>query len=171
MDQTSGAAAAAAIPWALPDPFVMQRDVVESELDRLGHVNNAVYLRWCERVAWEHAEALGVGWPAWSALDRAMAVLAVRLAYRHPARAGDRVVVGNWIVRNDGKLRATRRFEMYRAADARLLLDGEIDYVCIEISSGRPRRFPPDFGRAYAVLPSVAVALDVTSRGSQTSGS
>jgi acyl-CoA thioester hydrolase len=100
-----------------------------------------------------------------------MAVLAVRLAYRQPARAGERVLVANWIVRNDGRLRATRRFEMVRASDARVLLDGEIDYVCIEISSGRPRRLPPEFRSAYAVLPAVAAALRAEERESQTGAS
>ena len=159
------------IAWSLPDPFAMERTVAESELDRLGHVNNAVYLQWCEGVAWRHAESIGVGWSAWRELDRALAVIEVRLAYRQPARAGDRVRVGNWIVRNDGRLRATRRFEVHRVDEPRLLLEGEIDYVCIEISSGRPRRLPAEFARAYAVLPSVAAALRAQARGSQTAGS
>lgn len=145
--------------WDLPEPFWIRVAVDESDIDRLGHVNNAVYLAWCERVAWEHATARDAGWELWQRLDRAMAILSVRLDYLAAALAGDELLVGNWIARNDARLRATRRFQILRPNDGRTLLRGEIDYVCIEISSGRPRRFPAEFVLAYGVLPAVEKAL------------
>ena len=42
------------------------------------------------------------------------------------------------------------------------LLRGEIDYVCIEISTGRPQRFPPRFKDVYVVEESVARELSAT---------
>lgn len=153
---------AAGVAWSLPEPFFHVFEVPEQDIDRLGHVNNAVYLRWCENLGWQHAESVGMGWKEWERLDRAMAVHRVRLAYHAPARAGERVAVGVWILSNDGRLRATRRFEIHRVDDGRLLMDGEIDYVCIEISSGRPRRLPAEFVDAYSVLPSVARALEAS---------
>ena len=145
--------------WDLPEPFVLSLRVDPGEVDRLGHVNNAIYLGWCERVAWEHAERIGTGWDVWERLDRAMAVHAVRLQYLAPAFVGDEVRVANWVVRNDRRLRATRRFQVRHAQAARDLLRGEIDYVCIEISSGRPRRMPAAFLDAFDVLPGVSAAL------------
>jgi len=147
------------VAWDLPDPFTAELHARAEDVDRLAHVNNAVYLAWCEHVAWQHAEAVGIGWQTWRELDRAMAVVDVRLRYVAPAFEGDALLGGNWIVRNDGRLRASRRFQILRPADGKTLLRGEIDYVCIEISTGRPRRFPDPFRSGYAVLESVAAAL------------
>ena len=95
-------------PWDLPEPFFVELEAEDETVDRLGHVNNTVYLQWCEQIAWRHAEAAGAGWAAWNELDRAMAVRSVRLDYLVPAQHGDRLLGGNWIVRCDGRLRATR---------------------------------------------------------------
>lgn len=144
----------------MPDPFWVQAEVTDDDLDRLGHVNNAVYLAWCEQVAWHHAEAVGAGWEVWEELDRGMAVQSVRLEYEAAAYLGDELLLGNWIAKNDGRLRATRRFQIVRPADQRTLLRGEVDYVCIELRTGRPRRFPAAFKKAYSVLPQVQAVLE-----------
>lgn len=145
--------------WDLPDPFTIDVTVAADDVDRLGHTNNAVYLRWCELCAWAHADAVGVGFERWQALDRAMAIRRSELDYLAPSYAGDVVRVANWIVLSDGRLRATRRFQLCRLSDGATLLRGELQFVCIEISTGKPRRTPPEFARAYVVLDSVGRAL------------
>ena len=152
--------------WDLPDPFWVRAEVTGDDLDRLGHVNNAVYLAWCEQVAWDHAEAVGAGWDVWKQLDRGMAVQSVRLDYEAAAYQNDELLLGNWIAKNDRRLRATRRFQIVRSSDQQTLLRGEVDYVCIELSTGRPRRFPQAFKEAYSVLPQVQAELDKRATGS-----
>ena len=34
--------------WDLPSPFIHERIAVHNEIDGYGHVNNAVYLTYCE---------------------------------------------------------------------------------------------------------------------------
>jgi acyl-CoA thioester hydrolase len=145
--------------WDLPDPFTIDVTVADEDVDRLGHTNNAVYLRWCEQCAWAHADAVGVGFERWQKLDRAMAIRRSELDYLIPSFAGDVVRVANWIVLSDGRLRASRRFQLVRLRDDATLLRGELHFVCIEISTGKPRRTPPEFARAYVVLDSVRRAL------------
>jgi acyl-CoA thioester hydrolase len=145
--------------WDLPDPFTIDVTVAADDVDRLGHTNNAVYLRWCELCAWAHADAVGVGFERWHALDRAMAIRRSELDYLAPSYAGDVVRVANWIVLSDGRLRATRRFQLQRLRDGATLLRGELQFVCIEISTGKPKRTPPEFARAYVVLDTVSRAL------------
>ena len=127
--------------------------------DGLGHANNAVYLSFCEQVAWSHSEAHGLGIADYHTLDRAMAVQTTRLKYLQPAFAGDELEVANWIVKSDGRLRVTRRYQIRRSRDGATVVRGESDFVCIEVSSGRPRRMPPRFAREYVVESSVASAL------------
>ena len=145
--------------WELPEAFVRGRVVAEAEVDRLGHANNVAYLRWCEGAGWEHAASVGCAFEQWQALGRAMATHRASLEYRAPCFAGEEISVGVWMVGNDGRLRAARRFQVVRPADGATLFRAEIVYACIDLATGRPRRMPEAFRRAYAVLPGVAGAL------------
>jgi len=137
--------------WDHPDPFVVEITAAEHDIDSYGHVNNAVYLRWLERCAWAHSEAVGLPEALCLEMERGMAVRSVRLEYLSAAHAGDRIGVGNWICSSDGRLRVTRRFQIRRFDDDRTLLRGEIDYVCLNLSNGRPSRLPDAFRSAYRV--------------------
>jgi len=150
------------LPWDLPSPHCTTTRAGPDDVDRLGHVNNAVYLGWCEEVGWRHTESVGLPWERWAELDRAMAVLHAEIDFERPVLLGDEVSLATWIVANDGRVRIRRRFQFIRNADAETLLRAELEYVCIEISSGRPRRLPAEFLAAYPVLPEVAEALAAT---------
>jgi acyl-CoA thioester hydrolase len=145
--------------FELPDPFVQERVVVGADIDRLGHANNAAYLRWCEQAGWAHTEKVGCGFAEWQRLGRAMAVHRASLHYAAACLLGDELAVAVWLVANDERLRATRRFQIVRHSDGRTIFRGDFVYASIDLASGRPRRMPEEFKRAYAVLPSVAAAL------------
>jgi acyl-CoA thioester hydrolase len=81
----------------------------------------------------------------------AMAVRDVRMQYLKATFAGDQLWVGDWLTHNDGRLRATRQFQILREADKACVMRAEIDYICIDVASGRPRRMPEVFIEAYRV--------------------
>jgi acyl-CoA thioester hydrolase len=137
--------------WDHPDPFVIDLTALPDDVDSYGHVNNSVYLRWLERCAWAHSAAVGLPEARCLELKRGMAVRHVRLDYLAPAYAGDAVQVGNWIAANDGRLRATRHFQVIAPTRDVTLLRGEIDYVCLNLDSGRPVRMPREFADNYPV--------------------
>ncbi|MBI1771970.1 MAG: acyl-CoA thioesterase, partial [Burkholderiales bacterium] len=56
--------------WDYPQPFTRAVKPQESDIDGLNHTNNAVYVRWCEEVAWGHSEALGLNLADYHRLDR-----------------------------------------------------------------------------------------------------
>jgi acyl-CoA thioester hydrolase len=58
----------------------------------------------------------------------------------------------------DGKLRAERRFQVRRIADGATLARARIDYVCINLDSGRAARMPALFARAYIATADGATA-------------
>jgi acyl-CoA thioester hydrolase len=147
------------LPWDLPDPFVQKRKVDASEVDRLGHANNANYMRWCEAAGWGHTAAVECDFEQWVELGRAMAIVRAELEYKTPCQAGDEIAVGVWMVDNDGRLTATRRFQIIRTSDARVMFRANMIYATIDLATGRARRMPDEFRRAYRVLPSVATAL------------
>lgn len=120
------------------------------EIDEYRHVNNAAYMRWLDRCAWAHSTALGLSIEDCQRIDRGMAVRSSQLDYLAPAFLDDPIIIGTWILNNDGKLRCTRRFQVVAAKTGKTLLRATTEYVCLVLSSGRPARMPPEFLERYA---------------------
>jgi len=125
--------------------------VQPEDIDGYGHVNNAVYLNWLDRVAWSHSASLGVPLERCLALRRGMAAQRIEIEYLRAAVRGDRIRAATWIVSADGRLRAERRFQIVRVPDGTTLARARVDYVCINLDSGRAARMPEMFARAYVV--------------------
>lgn len=136
-------------PWDYPAPFIVAIAPSPIDIDGLNHTNNAVYVRWCEKVAWAHSESIGLGLVDYQRLDRAMAIKRGEYDYLAPSFLGDDLILGTWLCSSDGKLTLERRFQLMRTTDNATILRGRWDLVCIEMSSGRPRRMPPEFCQVY----------------------
>jgi acyl-CoA thioester hydrolase len=134
-----------------PAPHVIGIAVEAADIDGYEHVNNAVYLAWFDRTAWSHSAALGVPLRMCTQLRRGMAAHRVEVEYLRAALRGDCVQVATWIVSADARLRAERRFQVCRSSDGVTLARARIEYVCINLDSGRAARMPEVFARAYVV--------------------
>ena len=135
--------------WDYLQPFTLDSIVQADDIDGLNHTNNAVYVKWCEQVAWAHSVSLGLDLEAYRRLDRAMAITHSEYHYLQASREGDKVVIATWIVNWDRRLTMQRRFQIVRVDDGVTLLRGGMRFACIEMSSGRPRRLPADFIAGY----------------------
>ena len=135
--------------WDHPGPHTLRKRVEAEDIDGLNHTNNAVYVKWCEQVAWSHSVALGLDLTAYRALDRAMAISHSDYNYLQASREGDEIIAGTWIVSWDRKLTMARRFQVLRLSDGATLLRGGMRFACIEISTGKPRRLPGEFIDGY----------------------
>ena len=130
-----------------PRPFTQPLVVEASHIDGLNHANNAVYVQWCEAIAWAHSEALGLSICDYRHLDRAMAIHKAEYDYLKPALLAEHLILATWLTSSDGKLNMTRQFQLLRGQET--LMRGKWRLVCIEMSSGRARRMPPAFLQAY----------------------
>lgn len=141
--------------WDRPSPFVLALAPAAEHIDGLGHTNNAVYVQWCEQTGWAHSEALGLALADYRRLDRAMAIREGHYDYLLPSFEGEALQLGTWLTASDGKLTMERRFQLRRASDGATLVRGRWLLVCIEVSSGKPKRMPPEFLDVYgkAVVP------------------
>jgi len=135
--------------WDHPSPFTQVRRVNRDEIDGLGHTNNAVYVQWCEDVSWKHSASLGLDLDSYQRLDRAMAVIHAEYDYLQASYLDEEVIAATWIVSWDSRLTMTRHMQIIRPADGATLLRGEVKFACIELSTGRPRRLPPEFVAGY----------------------
>ncbi len=135
--------------WDLPAVHVVPLRVGRDAIDAYRHVNNAVYLQWLDLAAWSHSEALGISSGRCVELNRGMVVHRAEIDYLRGAIEGDELQVGTWIVASDGRLRCSRRFQVRRAHDGQSLLRARLDYVCMNLVTGRAARMPEDFALAY----------------------
>ena len=139
---------AAAAGWDLPAPHIIAIAVVAANIDAYEHVNNAVYVTWFDRAAWAHSASVGLPLDQCLELDRGMAVLRSVVAYLRPALLGDMLDVATWLLPS-GRVRIRRRFQVRRDSDGATLARAEIDYACLDLSSGKPTRWPPEFRERY----------------------
>jgi acyl-CoA thioester hydrolase len=139
--------------WDYPQPYTLKLTPASSDIDGLQHTNNAVYVQWCEVIGWAHSEQLGLSLNNYQELNRAMAIRHAEYDYLLPSVLGDKLILGTWIVASDGKLNMERRFQLIREADQAIIMRGKWDLVCIEISTGKPKRMPPEFCDIY--LPAI----------------
>jgi acyl-CoA thioester hydrolase len=138
-----------------PAAHVIGLTVQPEDIDAYGHVNNAVYLNWLDRAAWSHSASLGVPLEQCLALRRGMAAQRIEIDYLRAAVRGDRIRAATWIVSADGRLRAERCFQIVRLPDGTTLARARVQYVCINLDSGRAARMPETFAHAYiATIPS-----------------
>jgi acyl-CoA thioester hydrolase len=138
-----------------PAAHVIALTVQPEDIDAYGHVNNAVYLNWLDRAAWSHSASLGVPLEQCLALRRGMAAQRIEIDYLRAAVRGDRIRAATWIVSADGRLRAERCFQIVRLPDGTTLARARVQYVCINLDSGRAARMPETFAHAYiATIPS-----------------
>lgn len=144
------------LQWDHPDPFYIDVQAQPSDLDSYNHVNNVVYIRWLEQCAWAHSAAVGLPESRCVELARGMAVRTLHVHYLAACYAGDTIRVGNWICASDGKLRVSRRYQLINVEKNLTVMRGEVDFICMNLSNGRPVRMPAELAEAYGVHPALA---------------
>ena len=135
--------------WDYPNPFTSDIEVKASAIDELGHVNNRVYLDWIMDAAWSHSGTLGLKAEDYTGLGFAMVARRHELNYQAPTFLGDRLIVGTWIVTNDGKFRSRREYQIVREGDEKTVFRGATDWVCIRLEDGKLCPMPTEFIQAY----------------------
>jgi acyl-CoA thioester hydrolase len=148
----------ATLNWDYPNPFTLMVAPSAADIDGLNHTNNAVYVRWCEAIGWGHSEAVGLSLAVWKQLDRALAIRRCEYDYLLPSALGDELVLGTWVTGHE-RITLERRFQLINPQSGSTIMRGRWDVVCIELSTGRPRRLPPEFAAGY--LPVMVAAADL----------
>lgn len=137
------------LPWQYSNPFTMQWRVSASDLDDYNHANNVTYVSQLEKLAWQHSGHLGLGVAQYQEQDRGMAIVRHELDYLGSAYEGDEIHCGTWITYSDHKLKLQRQFQFIRGSDQQTLFKATTHFVCIALSSGKPKRMPSNFIEAY----------------------
>lgn len=127
-------------------PFT--RTAVPSEIDALGHVNNAVYVRWVQDAAVAHWEAIAAG----TELEASYVWVCLRheIDYRAEVLPGEEVTVKTWLGKRDGA-RFDRHTDIRKTGSDRWSAKGLTTWVLIDRVTGRPKRVPQGVLDAFGV--------------------
>jgi acyl-CoA thioester hydrolase len=120
--------------------FELTFTAAPEHIDELGHVNNAVWVQWMERVAVAHWDAL-----ADPAHKDAYYWVVVRheVDYLRPAHERDRIVARTWVGEAPKGARFDR-FVEFTGADGKPCVRARTEWAIIDKALGRPIRVPPE---------------------------
>lgn len=138
----------APILTALTRSFSIDITVQKSEIDGFGHVNNANYIQWLDQVHWSHLSVMGISDDDILATKCGFVVHKTEVTYHAPLCEGERLSVGTAIVNFDSAFRLKRQFQLVRHRDKVTVLGGTIQYVAIDLTTGKPKRVPHSFATA-----------------------
>jgi|GEM_PF-945299 len=146
------------LEWDYPNPHVIEHLATADEADGYGHINNSVYLSWLDQCVWDHCNAVEMPPTVCRELNRGFAAIRHEIDYLSSAYPGNAVAIANWVTENDGRLRAERRFQIIRINDGKTLLRARSDYICTNLTTGKPARMPDIFKSCFAAETEVCVA-------------
>lgn len=132
----------------MPAIYLHHHIVRPDEIDRLGHANNLVYLRWMLDAAIAHSTA--VGWDS-AAYERLGAVFVVRshaIEYLRPVLEAEAFVVRTWVA-SFRRASSVRRYEMIRAIDEKVLAKASTEWAFVDLTTRLPTRIPPQVIAAF----------------------
>jgi acyl-CoA thioester hydrolase len=116
------------------ESFELPLEIQSHDIDRLGHVNNVVYLGWIQDAAIAHWRVLAT--PEQQA-EVAWVVVRHEIDYKRPARLGDPILARTWVgmaSRNTFE----RHTEILRAADRKVLVRARTLWCPIDPETGKP---------------------------------
>lgn len=116
--------------------------VRSTEVDVLGHVNNAVYQHWLEWGRFEWVRRAGLDIDAMSRRGLALVVVHVSLDYRREARMDDDMVIETALVKV-GR-RSLRFAQRVLHADGPVACEAQVVLAAFDLAERRGASIPPD---------------------------
>jgi acyl-CoA thioester hydrolase len=126
-------------------PFAMRFTAERGDIDIMGHVNNAVWVRWMEAVATAHWEALA---PAEAQQRYAWVVTRHEIAYHGNVTQGETVTARTWLDDPPRGARFDRVIE-FSGADGTRKVSARTTWAMIDLASRRLLRVPADLAAIF----------------------
>lgn len=126
-------------PSAPREQFTLPLTIAPADIDELGHVNSAVYLRWAQDVATAH-------WRARAGDDLVAAYVWVlsrcEIDYRAELKLGDVVEARTWVAREARGAAWDRFVEIWRIGDAKPAAQIKATWALLDARTRRLTRVP-----------------------------
>lgn len=126
-------------------PFSITITASESDTDELGHVNNAVWVKWIQEVAIAHWTAVA---PREHVDAYAWVVTRHEIDYRGSVRPGETVTATTWV---DGAPQGARfdRLMEFRSEGGKVKVAARTTWAMLDRASGRIMRVPMEVAAPF----------------------
>jgi acyl-CoA thioester hydrolase len=128
-------------------PYDFQVDVAQDDIDFMGHVNNASYLKWVQAAVISHWQNIA---PVEVVAQHLWVALKHEITYRRPAFLDDDVVATVLLERVQGA-RAFYETVIKRGGD--VLAEVKSSWCCLDAETMRPARVAKDVIDKFFVKP------------------
>jgi acyl-CoA thioester hydrolase len=125
--------------------FEQHLTVQPGHLDAMQHVNNVVYLQWVQDVAVAHWNARA---PEALRSKYNWVVLRHEIEYKSPALPADELVLKTWVYDYDG-VKSTRKVQVLRSRDNKLLAEAGTVWCLLSAATGRPVRIDEEIKQVF----------------------
>ena len=115
-----------------------------ADIDELGHVNNAVYVRWIQDIATAHWRAVARA----ADVDRYVWVVTRHeIDYRRASKLGEALTARTWV----GEPQGARfdRFVEIVGADGRVRVSARTVWALVDLATMRPIRIQPEVAAPF----------------------
>jgi len=129
----------------MPTPFEMSFTAQASDIDIMGHVNNAVWVRWMEEIATAHWLSLA---PAESIERHGWVVARHEIDYRGNVGPGETVTARTFVPDPPRGARFDRRVDFF-GADGKLRVSARTSWAMIDLATGRLMRIPAELAAPF----------------------
>jgi acyl-CoA thioester hydrolase len=126
----------------LSHPFPIK--ILPTDIDFMGHVNNARYLNWVQDAVLEHWRKLA---PPDAVAERAWVALKHEISYRKPAFLGDTDVVATTVLESVKGARAFYETVIKRGEE--VLAEVKSSWCCIDAETLRPARITAEIAAYF----------------------
>ena len=127
--------------------FTMTITAAEADIDELGHVNNAVWVQWIQRIATAHWEAVA---PAEHKAAYVWVVTRHEIDYRGNVGPGEAVTGETWVADEPRGARFDRHAR-FSGADGRARVEAVTTWAMIDRATGRLARVRPEVTRGFLI--------------------
>jgi len=133
----------------MPSPTLLSRLRVRScDVDSFGHVNNAVYLQYCEGARNDFMLERGLVFADFRTWNAGPVLAKATLDFRQPAVTDDELIIRGVLVFS-GRIRFRIDHEIVRGLDGVLICRAQLDFAFVDLATGRPCRIPEAFRTAF----------------------
>ncbi len=135
----------------MPRIFTRDIEIVASDIDVQGHVNNLRYVAWMQDVAVAHSAAQGWSMERYVAEGAGWVVRSHTITYKRPSFLGEVMTACTWIS-TFAPRQSARRYLFWRAADRVVLAEAETQWVFIDLATGRPTKVPQSLRDSFEIV-------------------
>lgn len=133
-------------PQASSERFEIHVTVNPADIDRMGHVNNVVYVRWVQDAAVAHWKARATPIQQENFL---WVVMRHEIEYKRSAKPEDSIIARTWVGKATD-LTFERHTEIIRAGDRKILALAKTIWCPVNPTTLKPTRVSPDVREAFS---------------------